>query len=260
MEMSHINQYTQRLLGKTAVVTGGSRGIGEAIAIRLAHEGARVAVNYVSNRGAAENVVGKINAFGGTASIYQADVTNAEQVAHMLKEVEKELGALDALILNAAVGSFRPTAFVDSNWSEYADRLTSEVSAVFHACRFLAPRLIEKRGGSITAISSGLARHAVPGFASLSVGKAALESLVRSMAVELGPHGVRVNAVAPSLTITDSSRYIPEAAKTGTLRSTPLGRLGEPEDIAGVVAFLTSSDANFITGACLYVNGGAIML
>lgn len=249
-----------RLYGRTALVTGGSRGIGAATALRLAREGAKVGVNYLSNRKAAEDVVREILESGGTASAYQADVTDSEQVARMLGDVEKELALPEVLVLNAAVGSFRPAAFIDSNWPEYEERLTSELSAAFHPCRLLVPRLVEIGRGSITAISSGLARHSVPGFATLSLGKAALEAFVRSMAVELGPRGIRVNAVAPSLTLTDSSRNIPEAAKSGTLSATPLGRLGEPQDIAGVVAFLISDDAQFITGACLYVNGGAIML
>jgi 3-oxoacyl-[acyl-carrier protein] reductase len=244
---------------RVALVTGASRGIGAASAKLLAANHAAVAVNFHSSEGAAREVVEEIIRAGGRAIPVQADVRVATQVTAMVQKVERELGPIDILVSNAAIG-FPMKPFVEQTWDEFSAKLNGELQAAFNCVQAVVPSMRARRSGSIIAISSTLSRHAGPGFSAHSTAKSGLDGLVRALALELGPLGIRVNVVAPGLTATDATAGLPDQVKQYTARSTPLGRIGNPEDVAGAILMLASDQARFVTGTYLPVNGGAFML
>lgn len=241
------------LAGTTALVTGASRGIGAAIARALAAEGVAVAVNYHGSEAAAAQVVADIRQAGGRALAVRADARDAAQVVAMAAQVQAELGPIGILVLNAAIG-FSMSAFAEHPWEAFQAKLLGEMGAAFHGCRAVLPQMLARQEGAIVAITSSLARHPGGGFCAHSTAKAALEGFVRSLAFELGPSGIRVNAVAPGLTLTDATAHLPEAQKQAAAQHTPLRRNGLAEDVAEAVVGLLQS--RFITGATLPVNGG----
>jgi 3-oxoacyl-[acyl-carrier protein] reductase len=242
------------LAGKVALVTGASRGIGAAIAEGLAKQGAAVAVNYFGSEAAALEVVRKIQAAGGRAMAVKADARDRAQLEAMATSVKAELGPISILVLNASIG-FPMTGFVDYPWEGFEAKLLGELGAAFHGCRAVVPQMLELKGGTIVAITSGLARNPGWGFCAHSAAKAGLEGFVRALACELGPLGIRVNAVAPGLTLTDATAHIPEKQKEAAATHAPLRRNGQAEDIAEAVVGLVQT--GFITGATLPVNGGS---
>lgn len=242
------------LNGQVALVTGASRGIGAAIATALAAQGAAVAVNYFGSEASAQAVVATIRAQGGTALAVQADARDPEQLATMAAAVKAELGPIGILVLNAAI-SFPMVGFLDYPFEAFEAKLRGELGAAFHGCRAVVPQMLERQGGAIIAITSGLARNPGQGFCAHSAAKAGLEGFVRALAFELGPLGIRVNAVAPGLTLTDATAGLPEARKAGAAAHTPLRRNGRAEDVAEAVVGLLQ--AGFVTGATLPVNGGS---
>lgn len=242
------------LNGQVALVTGASRGIGAAIATALAAQGAAVAVNYFGSEASAQAVVATIRAQGGTAFAVQADAREPEQLATMAAAVKAELGPIGILVLNAAI-SFPMVGFLDYPFEAFEAKLRGELGAAFHGCRAVVPQMLERQGGTIIAITSGLARNPGQGFCAHSAAKAGLEGFVRALAFELGPLGIRVNAVAPGLTLTDATAGLPEARKAGAAAHTPLRRNGQAEDVAEAVVGLLQ--AGFVTGATLPVNGGS---
>jgi len=246
------------LEGRIALVTGASRGIGAATAKLLAANGAAVAVNFRENEGAARAVVEGILGAGGKAMAVRADVRDAAQVQAMVEAVGRKLGPIDVLVSNASIG-FPVKPFTEFRWEEFAAKLDGELQATFHPCQAVLPGMIARRSGCIVAISSGLARRSGPGFSAHSTAKSGLDGLMRSLALELGPHGIRVNVVAPGLTDTDATAHLPEQARQMTVRTTPMGRIGEPDDVAGAVLMLASDHARFVTGAWISVSGGALM-
>jgi 3-oxoacyl-[acyl-carrier protein] reductase len=239
---------------QVALVTGGSRGIGAAVSTALAARGAAVAVNYFGSEAAAQTVVQAIRAAGGTALAVKADARDRAQVEAMAATVKAELGPIGILVLNAAIG-FPMTGFTDYPWEAFQAKLLGELGAAFHGCRAVVPQMGERGGGSIVAITSGLARNPGQGFCAHSAAKAGLEGLVRALAYELGPLGIRVNAVAPGLTLTDATAGLPDKHKEAAAAHTPLRRNGLAEDVADVVAGLVQT--GFVTGATLPVNGGS---
>ena len=241
------------LQGKVALVTGASRGIGAAIASALAEQGAVVAVNYFGSAAAAAEVVRNIQAKGGRALALKADARDRAQLEAMAASVKAELGPIGILVLNASI-SFPMTGFVDYPWEGFEAKLLGELGAAFHGCRAVVPQMLELGGGAIVAITSGLARNPGWGFCAHSAAKAGLEGFVRALACELGPMGIRVNSVAPSLTLTDATAHIPDKHKEATAAHAPLRRNGRAEDIAEAVVGILN--AGFITGATLPVNGG----
>ena len=241
------------LAGEVALVTGASRGIGAAIAKALGAQGVLVAVNYFGSEAAAQAVVAEIRANGGRALAVKADARDRAQVEAMAATVKAELGPIGILVLNASIG-FPMEGFPGYPWEAFEAKLLGELGAAFHGCQAVVPQMLEQKGGSIVAITSGLARDPGWGFCAHSAAKAGLEGFVRALAFELGPMGIRVNAVAPGLTLTDATARLPEPHKAAAAAHTPLRRNGLAEDVAEAV--LGILQAGFVSGATLPVNGG----
>ena len=233
------------LEGKTALVTGGSRGIGRAIALELGRAGATVVVGYRGGKDEAEAVAATI---GGRA--IQADVADPEAA----KALVEAAGDLDILVNNAGITRDGLLARMpDEDWR---DVIETNLSAMFYTCRAVARPMMKKRGGSIVNISSIVGVHGNPGQTNYAAAKAGIIGFTKSLARELGSRGVRANVVAPGYVSTQLTDVLPDEATAAMLAATPLGRLGDPEDIAGAVRFLCSDAASFITGEVLLVDGG----
>ena len=233
------------LAGKTALVTGASRGIGRAIASELAAGGATVVIGYRSGKEEAESLASEL---GGRA--IQADVSSAEDAARLVAEA----GDLDILVNNAGLTRDGLLARMsDDDWRTVID---TNLSSVFYTCRAVCRPMMKKRGGAIVNVSSIVGVHGNWGQTNYAASKAGIIGFTKSLAKELGSRNVRANVVAPGYVKTQLTDVLPEEATTAMLANTPLGRLGEPEDIAGAVRFLCSDAASFITGEVLLVDGG----
>lgn len=246
------------LKDRVVLVTGASRGIGAATARLLAAHGAAVAVNFRESEEAARRVVEGVLAGGGRAIAVRADVRDRGQVEAMVAEVTRRLGPVDTLVSNAAI-SFPMKPFAEYRWDEFAAKLDGELAAAFHCCQAVLPGMRERRRGCIVAVSSTLSRRPGEGFAAHTCAKAGLDGLMKALALELGPLGIRVNVVAPGLTDTDATARLPQQVKDWTARATPLGRIAQPDDVAGAVLMLVSDAAGFVTGAYVAASGGAYM-
>jgi len=233
------------LEGKTALVTGGSRGIGAAIARELARAGASVVVGYRSGVDEAEAIASEV---GGRA--VQADVSNVDDA----KRLVEEAGDLDVLVNNAGITRDGVLArMTDDDWRSV---LETNLSSVFYTCRAVSRGMMKRRGGSIVNLSSIVGLHGNWGQSNYAASKGGIVAFTKSLAQELGSRGVRANVVAPGYVNTQLTDAIPEEAQQRMLGLTPLGRFGEPEDVARAVRFLCSDDASFITGEILVVGGG----
>ncbi|CAJ0809691.1 SDR family NAD(P)-dependent oxidoreductase [Ralstonia flaminis] len=244
-----------RLAGRTAIVTGGSRGIGAAVARRLAADGARVAVVYRSNSNEANAVVESIRKTGAEAIAVQADVADAASVNTMVTTVREAFGAIDILINNAGILEGQPVGEIDQ--TSFDAQFRTNAFSVILVTQAVLPH-VPARGGHIVNVSSSLVYRPRAGLAVYAASKAAVDGLTHAFAVELGPRNITVNAVAPALTRTDMTAPIPDEVKDRMRESTPLGRLAEPEDIADAIAFLASDDARWVTGRTLKTDGGFI--
>lgn len=253
------SEASKLMTDRVVLVTGASRGIGAATAKLLAHHGAAVGVNYYSSEAAAREVVEAIASEGGKALAVRADVRDAQQVEAMVQQVSEAFGPIDTLVVNANA-SFAIASFVDYKWEDFETKLLGELKGAFFPCKAVVPSMIEHKRGCIIAVSSGASRQASPGFCAHSTAKAGLDGFVKSLALELGPHGIRVNAIAPGLTVTDATAFIRQEQKDAAAQMTPLRRNGLPEDVAGAILLLASEEARFITGAYLPVSGGIQML
>ena len=233
------------LEGKTALVTGGSRGIGAAVARELARAGATVVVGYRSGADEAEAIATEI---GGRA--VQADVSNVDEA----KRLVEESGDLDVLVNNAGITRDGVLArMTDDDWRSVLD---TNLSSVFYTCRAVSRGMMKRRGGSIVNLSSIVGLHGNWGQSNYAASKGGIVAFTKSLAQELGSRGVRANVVAPGYIKTQLTDAIPEEAQQQMLGLTPLGRFGEPEDVARAVRFLSSDDASFITGEVVVVGGG----
>lgn len=243
-----------RLSGKVALVTGASRGIGAAIAVRLAKDGAKVAVNYSQNRAAAETVVRAIRANNGEAIMVRADLSDLAQIAPMVEQTVKTFGKLDILVNNAAIAD--TSKLLDQiDTAHYASQFDLNVRGLLFTSQAALKHLPD--GGRIINITSGIVRARAPGASVYSATKAAVEALTRCHSTELGRRQITVNSVAPGTTDTEMLRAgRSDAILKEFIARTPLGRLGSPEDIADVVAFIASDEARWITGEVIPVNGG----
>jgi 3-oxoacyl-[acyl-carrier protein] reductase len=234
-----------RLDGKLALVTGGSRGIGRAIAVELAHAGAEVVVGFNAGRDEAEAVAAEI---GGRA--VQADVSDAASAAALVEAA----GDVDVLVNNAGLTRDGLLARMsDDDWRAVID---TNLSSVFYTCRAVTRPMMKKRSGSIVNVSSIVGVHGNWGQTNYAASKAGMIGFTKSLARELGSRNVRANIVAPGYVRSRLTEVLPEEATAAMLTNTPLGRLGEPEDVAGTVRFLSSDAAAFVTGAVLLVDGG----
>jgi len=233
------------LEGKTALVTGGSRGIGRAIALELGHAGANVIVGYRTGQDEAESVATEI---GGNA--VRADVSDPESA----RELVEGAGDLDILVNNA--GITRDGLIARMSDDDWRDVLDTNLSSMFYTCRAAARPMMKRRGGAIVNVSSIVGVHGNPGQTNYGAAKAGIIGFTKSLARELGSRGVRANVVAPGYVTTQLTDVLPDEAKAAMLGATPLGRLGDPEDVAGAVRFLCSDEASFITGEVLLVDGG----
>ncbi|MHC4550583.1 MAG: enoyl-[acyl-carrier-protein] reductase FabL [Planctomycetota bacterium] len=250
-----VNRSAISLEGKYALVTGGSRGIGRAICKCLAEHGARVCFNYLRNREAAAQAVKEIAAVGPEPLEVRANVADAEHIERLFAAVRENFGRLDILVSNAALGVLKPvTQLREKDW-----RWTMDINA--RALISLARHAIDlmgERGGSIVAVSSLGATHAIPFYGAVGASKAALEALVRHLAIENAGSGVRVNVVSGGAVDTDALKFFPnrEEILEDSLKRTPAGRLVAPEDMADAVLFLVSDLAQMIHGHTLIVDGG----
>jgi 3-oxoacyl-[acyl-carrier protein] reductase len=255
----HRKEINMILEGLTALVTGGSRGIGAACCELLAANGAAVGVNYLGNKEAADQVVGRIRASGGKALAVQADVRDRSQVDRMVATVQKDLGTLDILVNNANI-SFPIKPFGEFLWDEMLGKLSGEIGSSFNCCQAVIPGMVEKGMGRIINISSGLSRTPGNGFVAHTTAKSGLDAFTKALALELGPQRITVNTVAPGLTETDATSFLAQEAKDAAAAHTPLRRIGQSEDVAGAVLFFASSYSGFITGTWLPVDGGSTMI
>lgn len=231
--------------GKVALVTGGSRGIGRAIALELGRAGANVVLSYRTGRDEAEAVAAEI---GGRA--VEADVSDAASA----KALVEEAGELDILVNNAGVTRDGVLARMsDEDWREVID---TNLSSVFYTCRAAARPMMKRRGGAIVNVSSIVGVHGNFGQTNYAASKAGIIGFTKSLARELGSRNVRANVVAPGYVRSRLTDVLPEEATKTMLDATPLGRLGDPEDVAGAVRFLCADEARFVTGAVLLVDGG----
>ncbi len=240
--------------GRIALVTGGSRGIGAAICEELAAGGATVAVNYAQNAAAADEVCSRIAGLGGTAHAVQGDVASADGAAALVGLVESDIGPIDALVNNA--GITRDDQIMRLSDDDWRDVIDTNLGGAFFTCRALSRPMLKRRRGSIVNISSIVGVHGNAGQSNYAASKAGLIGLTKALAKELGGRGIRVNAIAPGYIATELTNVLPEQARDAILANTPLGRLGEPADVARAVRFLCSDAAAFITGDVLAVDGG----
>lgn len=245
------------LSGKVAIVTGASKGIGAGIATALGVEGASVVVNYASDREGADRVLGRIADAGGNAIAVQASVSEPQDVHRLFAETKKAFGKLDLLVNNAGVFKFEP--FEAISVAEFHREFSTNVLGAILTIQE-AIRQFGFKGGRVINISSIAGSHAFPNGVLYSATKAAVESLTQGLAAELGPRGIRVNAIAPGYTRSESTEAEGLAGEESIKQSisvTPLGRLGEPEDIAAVAVFLASHESSWVTGETIRVGGGA---
>lgn len=241
--------------GRIALVTGASRGIGRAIAIRLAEEGCDVAVNYNTSKDAAQEVLMVIRGTGRRSVAVQADVASPEQVESMVTTVEGELGPVDILVNNAGIHKHHKSWKMSvEDW----DRIIGvNLTGAYLTSRLLGPRMAERGWGRIVNISSIVADIGSDHEAHYTASKAGMHGLTKSLALELSPQGVTVNAVSPGWIRTDMTADVTEEEWDEALAEIPMGRIGEPEEIASVVAYLSSPESSYVTGQVLHVNGGA---
>ena len=242
------------LQGKTAIVTGGSRGIGRAVAERLGRDGASVLVNCQSTVDTAEVVAKTITDAGGRAITAAADVGTAAGMAALFEAARLEFGGVDIVVNNAAIFLGGPLEYISE---EQFDRLLAvNVKSVFFASQQAAQQV--RDGGRVINISAGVPKDGLAFLGAYAASKAAVDTLTRSLAHALGSRGITVNAVAPGPTDTDMLAPEARAGLDGLIRATPLGRLGQPADMAGVVSFLAGPDSGWITGQTIHADGGAV--
>lgn len=242
---------------KTALVTGASRGIGRAIALALASKGFAVALNYAGSHDAAEAVKKEIEDAGGKAFTVQGDVSKSEDVDRIFKTVKDEFGGLDVLVNNAGIN--RDALLIRMKESNWDDVIATDLKSDFLTTKVAAAMMMRKRKGSIINISSVVGIMGNIGQANYAAAKAGVIGLTKACAKEMAARNIRVNAVAPGFIETAMTDGIPEKIREGMIASIPMGRMGQPEDIARAVCFLASDDASYITGQVLVVDGGLVM-
>lgn len=244
--------------GKVVLVTGSSSGIGAAIAKEFAALGAAVGINYRSNPDGAQAIAAEIEADGGKCAVFQADVSDFDAAAELVKAVEAELGPLDVLVNNA--GTTRDTLLLTMKKDAWDTVIQTNLDSVFNVTKAALRGMVRRRGGRIINITSVVGLAGQAGQSNYAASKAGIIGFTKSLAREVGSRNVTVNAVAPGFIPTALTDVLSDDQKTATVNQTPIGRLGEPEEVAWAVAFLASERSGFITGQVLSVDGGLVMM
>lgn len=245
------------LVGKMALVTGGSRGIGRAVALKLAENGADVAINYAGNTAAAEEVKAAIEKLGRKAMLVQGSVADTDGVQALVNQVVKELGRLDILINNA--GITRDGLLMRMKEADWDAVLETNLKGVFNCSKAVMRTMMKQKSGRIVNMASVVGEMGNAGQANYAAAKAGVIGFTKSLAKEVASRGITVNAVAPGFIATDMTKVLTDDQKAEMARSIPLGRAGQPEDVANAVLFLVSDEAAYITGQVLNVDGGMVM-
>ncbi|MGD6962887.1 3-oxoacyl-[acyl-carrier-protein] reductase [Fictibacillus phosphorivorans] len=242
---------------KSVLVTGASRGIGRAIALYFARNGAKVAVNYSGSEAKANEVVNEIKENGGTAFAIKADISSSEDVTNMVKTVVDEFGSLDVLVNNA--GITRDNLLMRMKEEDWDAVINTNLKGVFLTTKAVTRQMMKQRKGRIINIASIVGVSGNAGQANYVAAKAGVIGLTKTAAKELSSRGITVNAIAPGFIETDMTGKLEEGIKSEMLRSIPLARFGQPDDIASAAAFLASDASSYITGQTLHVDGGMVM-
>ena len=245
------------LEGKVAVVTGGSRGIGRAICLRLAEMGAKVVINYVSRPEAAQETKAQVEALGSECVVVKFDVANTSEVQDAFKQITDDCGRIDILVCNA--GITRDRLLIKMQEEDWDQVMAVNLKGAFNCIKAGCRPMMKQRWGRIIIITSVVGFAGNAGQANYSAAKAGLVGLTRSTARELASRSITVNCVAPGYIETDMTSDLPDTIKEKILAEIPLGNLGVPEDIAGAVSYLVSDDARYVTGQAIHVNGGMFM-
>ncbi|MBQ9442284.1 MAG: 3-oxoacyl-[Selenomonadaceae bacterium] len=243
-----------RLEGKIALVTGASRGIGRAVALKLATEGAKVAINFAGNLAKAEEVKAEIESNGGEALLVQGNVADFETVNEIIKKIVDAWGRIDILVNNA--GITRDNLLLKMSEKDFDEVIATNLKGVFNCTKAVTKLMMKQRAGRIVNMSSVVALTGNAGQTNYAAAKAGIIGFTKSAAKEFAPRGITVNAIAPGFIGTDMTSAIPEKIKDEMLKNIPLGRFGNPEDVANAVMFFVSEDAAYITGQVICVDGG----
>ncbi|MCT4606378.1 MAG: 3-oxoacyl-[acyl-carrier-protein] reductase [Marinisporobacter sp.] len=245
------------LTGKTAIVTGGSRGIGKAIALKLADLGANIVVNYTSNAEKAEEVVKMIKDMGKDAIALKADVSNSEEVQNFIKEVEEKFETIDILVNNA--GITKDTLLMKMKEEDWDRVIAINLKGTYNCTKAVTRKMMKQRSGKIVNVASVVGVTGNAGQANYAASKAGVIGFTKSIAKELGIRGINVNAVAPGFIETDMTEVLSDKVKEEIMKNIPMKKLGKVEDVANAVAFLCSEEASYVTGQVLNIDGGMAM-
>ncbi len=247
------------LTGRTAIVTGGSRGIGRAVARTLASAGANVAIGYHANQRAAESLVEELRMAGAHAIASAGDTSRRQSVEHLFEAAAAAFGAIDIVVANA--GIWRRAAIESMTDEQWGETIDTNLDSAFLICQAAAREMIPRREGRIILVSSTAGQRGEPYYSHYAASKGAIIALTKSLAAELGRYNIRVNAVAPGWVITDMTADVMSdpGFRNAVIRHIPLGRIATPEDVAGPILFLASQLANHVHGEILNVNGGSVL-
>ena len=245
------------LSGRGALVTGAGRGIGRATALKLASAGAKVVVNYNSSQAAAEEVVGAIESEGGQARLYKADVSKSDEVDAMINALQKEWGAVDILVNNAGIA--RDNLLMRMSLEEWDAVIDTNLRSVYYCTRAVMRTMLRNRWGRIINISSVVGLTGNAGQANYAAAKAGIIGFTKSLAREVASRNITANAIAPGFIETDITAGLSPEIKEAGLRNIPMGRFGQPDDIANLALFLASDLASYVTGQVLNADGGMVM-
>lgn len=245
------------LTGKNAVVTGGSRGIGRAIALELARQGANVAINYTSNKELAETVVKKVEEYNVKAIAIKADVSNGDEVNNMMKSIKEAFGSIDILVNNA--GITKDTLLMRMKIEDWEKVIDINLKGTFLCTKAVTRDMMKQKYGKIVNMASVVGITGNAGQANYSASKAGIIGFTKSVAKELASKNININAIAPGFIQTDMTDKLSDSIKEEMLNTIPIKRYGKPQDIANVVTFLCSEKASYITGQVIHVDGGMVM-